>query len=185
MRCLMNETNFRIPDNPQSKSATLWAQESNGKDLSRQSSLYENVKMYSLLISGVKYKWKTSWIDDAIKQLGEIDEEIAEEGFPPINDNAKKTAKKILNILNSEGMEYAPFVYPTTEGEIEINLKSRNYSLVILVISEKNVETYSSLFNSATECHSFTPPFKKFNDFIVSQLRALRKTSLSQNIHDR
>ena len=67
------------------------------------------LKMYSSLISGVKYKWKTSWIDDAIKQLGEIDEEIAEEGFPPINDNAKKTAKKILNILNLEGMEYAPF----------------------------------------------------------------------------
>ena len=185
MNFSMNKTEFENPENFQAKSATLWAQESNGKDLSRQNSLYENFKMYSSLISDVKQKFKTFWIDDAMKQLGEVDEEIAEEGYPSISDNTKKTAKKILDILNSEGMEHAPFVYPTTEGEIEINLKSRNYSLVILVISEKNVETYSSLFNGATECHSFTPPFKEFNDFIVSQLLALRKTSLSQNIHDR
>ena len=137
------------------------------------------------LFSEDQHKLKTSWIDDAIKQLSELDEEIAEEGYPSINDSMKKTARKILDILNSEGMEYAPFVYPTTEGEIEINIKSRNYSLVILVISEKYVETYSSLFNNATECHNFTAPFKEFNDFIVSQLRALRKTSLSQNIHTR
>ena len=137
------------------------------------------------LFSEDQHKLKTSWIDDAIKQLGELDGEIAEEGYPSINGSIKKTAKKILDILNSEGMEYAPFVYPTTEGEIEISIKSRNYSLVILVISEKNVETYSSLFNNSTECHSFTAPFKEFNDFIVSQLRALRKTSLSQNFHTR
>ena len=137
------------------------------------------------LFSEDQHKLKTSWIDDAIKQLGELDEEVAEEGYPSINGSIKKTARKILDILNSEGMECAPFVYPTTEGEIEINLKSRNYSLVILVISNKNVETYSSLFSSDTECHSFTAPFKEFNDFIVSQLRALGKTSFSQNIHVR
>ena len=141
--------------------------------------------MNSSLFSEGQHRWKTSWIDDAIKQLGEIDEEIAEEGYPSINDNTKKTAKKILDVLNSEGMEYDPVVYPTTEGEIAIDFRSRNYSMLILVINEKSFETYSSVFNGATEYHSFTPPFKEFNDFIVSQLQALRKTLLSQNIHAR
>ncbi len=185
MHFLTNKTDFAIPENTQSKSALSWAQESIRKVLSRQTSMHENVELDLLLFSKGQHKWKTSWMDDAIKQLGELDEEIAEEGYPSINDKTKRTARKILDILNSEGMESSPFVYPTIEGEIEINFKSGNYSLVILVISEKNVETYSSFFNSNTEYHSYTAPFKEFNDFIVSQLRILRTTSLLQSVHAR
>ena len=183
----MNETDFRIPENTQSKSATLWAQESIGKVLSRQiSSMHENTNKLALsLFSKVKHKWKTSWIDDAIKQLGELDEEIAEEGYPSINDKTKRTAKKILADLNSLKIESSPFGYPTVEGEIAIDFKSRNYSMLILVINEKSVETYSSFFNSDTEYQNYSASFENIYDFTTSQLRALRGTSLSQSVNDR
>ena len=42
--------------------------------------MHKNTNMNSSLFSEGQHRWKTSWIDDAIKQLGEIDEEIAEEG---------------------------------------------------------------------------------------------------------
>ena len=69
-------------------------QESIGKVLSRQTSMHKNTNMNSSLFSEGQHRWKTSWIDDAIKQLGEIDEEIAEEGYPSINDNTKKRPGK-------------------------------------------------------------------------------------------
>ena len=166
--------NFLISENIQVKSASSWAQEPIGKSWSRQTYLHENgILIFHKLNSEDQHKLKTSWIDDAIKELGEVDEEIAEEGYPSINDNTKDIAKQMLFNLNALKIESSPYVYPTTEGEIAIDFKSRNYSMLILVINEKSVEIYSSFYNSDIECHSYTAPFENNFDFTISQLRAL------------
>ena len=175
MRCLINETNFRIPENIRAENALSWAQESVRQSWHRQASQQEIIYWKLPLISDVKHKWKTSWFDDAIKELGEIDEEIVEEGYPSINDNTKETAKQILIDLNTLKIESSPYVYPTIEGEIAIDFKSKNYSILILVINEKIVETYSSFYDSDTEYHKYTIPFENIFDFTISQLRALRE----------
>ena len=121
---------------------------------------------------------ETKWIDEAIRELGGIDEEIAEDGLPPINDSAKLLAKRVLVNLDTMGIDNSPYVYPTMDGEISIDFKSQNYSLLILIINENNIESYSSFFNSDTECNNFTAPFEDFFDFMKTQLHRLNETEL-------
>ena len=124
---------------------------------------------------------ETRWIDEAIRELCKIDEEIAEDGLPPIKDSAKLLAKRVLVKLDTMGIDNSPYVYPTMDGEIAIDFKSQNYSLLILIINENNIESYSSFFNSDTECNSFTAPFKDFFDFMKTQLHGLNETELPKD----
>lgn len=121
-------------------------------------------------------KRKTGWIDDLLKQLCELDEEIAEEGYPPVSDNAKLTAKQILVELDSLGINPPTIVYSTMDGEIAISSKSQNYSFLILIVDEENIESYSSFFNSDTECNKYTAPFKDFFDYLKTRLHQLDET---------
>ena len=121
---------------------------------------------------------ETRWIDEAIRELGEIDEEIAEDGLPPIKDSAKLLAKRVLVKLDTIGIDNSPYVYPTMDGEIAIDFKSQNYSLLILIINENNIESYSSFFGGDTEYNNFTAPFKDFFDFMKTQLHRLNETEI-------
>jgi len=123
---------------------------------------------------------ETRWIDGAIKELCEIDEEIAEDGLPPIKDSAKLLAKRVLVKLDTMGIDNSPYVYPTMDGEIAIDFKSQNYSLLILIINKNNIESYSSFFNSDTEYNNFTAPFEDFFDFMKTQLHRLNETELQK-----
>ena len=125
-----------------------------------------------------RYKSKSRWFDEAIKQFCEIDEEIAEDGLPPIKDSAKLLAKRVLVKLDTMGIDNSPYVYPTMDGEIAIDFKSQNYSLLILIINKNNIESYSSFFNSNTEYNSFTAPFEDFFDFMKTQQHRLNETEL-------
>ena len=123
---------------------------------------------------------ETRWIDEEIRELCEIDEEIAEDGLPPIKDSAKLLAKRVLVKLDTMGIDNSPYVYPTMDGEIAINFKSQNYSLLILIINKNNIESYSSFFNSDTEYNSFTAPFEDFFDFMKTQLHRLNEMELQK-----
>ena len=121
---------------------------------------------------------ETRWIDEAIRELGEIDEEIAEDGLPPIKDSVKLLAKRVLVKLDTMGIDNSPYIYPTMDGEIAIDFKSQNYTLLVLIINENNIESYSSFFNSNTEYNSFTAPFEDFFDFMKTQQHKLNETEL-------
>lgn len=123
---------------------------------------------------------ETRWIDEAIRELCEIDEEIAEDGLPPIKDSAKLLAKRVLVKLDTMGIDNSPYVYPTMDGEIAIDFKSQIYSLLILIINENNIESYSSFFNSDTEYNNFTAPFEDFFDFMKTQLHRLNEMELQK-----
>lgn len=123
---------------------------------------------------------ETRWIDEEIRELCEIDEEIAEDGLPPIKDSAKLLAKRVLVKLDTMGIDNSPYVYPTMDGEIAIDFKSQNYSLLILIINKNNIESYSSFFNSDTEYNSFTAPFEDFFDFMKTQLHRLNEMELQK-----
>ena len=125
-------------------------------------------------------KRKSRWIDEAIRELCEIDEEIAEDDLPPIKDSAKLLAKRVLVKLDTMGIDNSPYVYPTMDGEIAIDFKSQNYSLLILIINKNNIESYSSFFNSDTEYNNFTAPFEDFFDFMKTQLHRLNETELQK-----
>ena len=125
-----------------------------------------------------RYKSKSKWFDEAIKQFCEIDEEIAEDGLPPIKDSAKLLAKRVLVKLDTMGIDNSPYIYPTMDGEIAIDFKSQNYTLLVLIINENNIESYSSFFNSNTEYNSFTAPFEDFFDFMKTQQHKLNETEL-------
>ena len=172
-----------VHGNFQELSASMRAQESIGKDLSGQTFSRVSVNLKLPLFPEVEHKWKTSWFDYAMEQLSELDRENAAEGYPPISDNIKDTAKQILNELNSLGIESSSIVYSTMEGEIAISMKSKNFSLLILVINEKKVETYSSFFNGDTEISSDTAPFKNFYYFLMTQLARHGETYFKQSSH--
>jgi len=43
----------------------------------------------------------SAWLDAALKEFGEIDEEIAEEGYPPVSDEQKAFAREMLERIDS------------------------------------------------------------------------------------
>lgn len=175
----MNKT-VGIHENFQAVSVARRAQESIGKNLLGQTFPHVNVDLKLTLFSEVEHKWKTSWFDYAMEQLSELDRENVAEGYPPVSDNKKNTAKQILIKLNSLGIESSLIVYSTMESEVAIRLKSNDFSLLILIINENEIETYYSFFNGDTEISSDTAPFENFYYFLMTQLVRLGKSCFMQ-----
>jgi len=56
------------------------------------------------------------WLSNALKELEGINEEIAEDELPPVDNEARKAAGSALRKLAHQPL--APSVYPTPDGEI-------------------------------------------------------------------
>ena len=121
----------------------------------------------------------SGWLARALAQLKQIDEEAAEEGYPSINDEAKRKAKRLLFAVSGYPIE--PAVYPSMDGEIAIYFKSpvAAAALLILVNSEDGAACYSSIHGESRR-KRYDGSSKLPDDFLMERLRALRESALSQ-----
>ena len=73
-----------------------------------------------------------SWLADALAELAEVDDEVAEDNLPEVGAAAKAEAERILRAL--AGRAPAPAVYPTQDAEIALHFKSPGRPGAVLVL---------------------------------------------------
>lgn len=78
-----------------------------------------------------------SWLESALGQLRQVDEEAGEEGYPKVSGICKANAQAILTEL-ARGIHQLPTVYPTADGEIAILFQRRNVRASVLILCEKS-----------------------------------------------
>ena len=122
-----------------------------------------------------------SWLKDALAQVDRVNQEAAEEDYPPIGELAKRNAKHVLAMAGRSLIE--PDVYPSMDGEIAIYFKSpvAAAGLLILLDNEGGAGCYWSVSGKSERRHhedaSKLPP-----DVLSAQLRALGGSPLSQSV---
>ena len=79
------------------------------------------------------------WLPEALKELDGIDEEIEEDGLPPVDDEARSAARRALRALAHQPL--APNVYPTPDGEISLSFKAPRTQAVVHVLFGNRGET--------------------------------------------
>ena len=84
-----------------------------------------------------------SWLADALAELAEIDDEIAEDNLPEVGAAAKAEAERIIRAL--AGRAPAPAVYPTQDAEIALHFKSpgRPNAVVILLRDDGRADCHA------------------------------------------
>lgn len=121
----------------------------------------------------------SGWLARALAQLKQVDEEAAEECYPPVDDETKRRAKRLL--FATSGCSIEPAVYPSMDGEIAIYFKSpvAAAALLILVNNEGGAGCYSSMHGESRR--------RRYDDssmlpdrFLKECLRALGESTLSQ-----
>lgn len=121
----------------------------------------------------------SGWLARALTRLKQIDEEAAEECYPPVNGETKRRVKRLL--FAASGCPIEPAVYPSMDGEIAIYFKSpvAAAALLILVNNEGGAGCYSSMHGESRrrrcDDSSMLP-----DDFLKERLRALGESTLSQ-----
>ena len=85
----------------------------------------------------------SAWLADALQALAELDDEIVEDGLPPIGPSARKEAEWI--IVGLARHPWAPMVYPTQDAEVAIHFKSPDSpgSVVVLLDNHGRGECYA------------------------------------------
>ena len=116
--------------------------------------------------------WTSGWIVDALKELAEIDDEIAEERFPEIGSTVKDEAERILKSLAWHPL--TPAVYPTSDAEIAIQLQSSGSpgSVLILLNNDGQADCYAHFRGRNRRAH-YDAASDLPDDFLREQLRAL------------
>ena len=73
-----------------------------------------------------------SWLADALAELAEVDDEIAEDNLPEVGSATKAEAERIIRAL--AGRDPAPAVYPTQDAEIALHFESPGRPGAVLVL---------------------------------------------------
>ena len=73
----------------------------------------------------------TTWLQSALKELEEIDQEVLEDGLPVISARTKGEAARILREL--AGRTIPPTIYPTDDGELVIHFQSPGVPAAVLI----------------------------------------------------
>ena len=73
------------------------------------------------------------WLADALRELDENDEAVAEDALPEIEPGTKTKAANLLRAIALRGVRTAPIVYPTESGEVAVYLHSRAADCAILL----------------------------------------------------
>ena len=115
---------------------------------------------------------QSSWLEDALAALREVDDEIAEEALPVIKDAVKVEAERLIKAL--AGHPWAPAVYPTQDGEVAIHFKSQELpnSVVILLNNGGEAECYAHTGSKSRRAH-YDASSDLPDAFVLQQLRAL------------
>ena len=115
---------------------------------------------------------RANWLQNALKQLDQINEEAAEENFPEIDGKSVAIAKELLQKLRDNPIE--PAVYPSMDGEVSIFFKSQSLPAAVLIRIDNNqrVVCHSSINKNNKQKH-YSEISELPDDFLKSQLLAL------------
>ncbi len=85
-----------------------------------------------------------AWLDEALEELSNIDDESEVEGFPLCSERARKNAEWVLRDL-ARITSIAPSVYPTSDKEIAIQFRATSAvgSVLLLCDSEGSGACFS------------------------------------------
>lgn len=112
------------------------------------------------------------WLTDALAALAEVDDEIAEENLPEIDDATKTEAERLLRAL--AWYPWGPTVYPMQDAEIAIHFKSPDLpdSVVILLNNGGQADCYAYTGGRSRRSHYETSSDLP-DAFVLDQLRRL------------
>ena len=112
------------------------------------------------------------WLADALTALAEVDDEIAEEELPPVDEATKTEAERIIRALARRPL--APTVYPTQDGEIALHFKSpdRPDAVVILLNNSGRADCHAYIGGRGRRSHYETSSDLP-DAFVLDQLRRL------------
>ena len=115
--------------------------------------------------------WTSGWIADALTELAEIDDEIAEECFSELGPAVKREAERILKSLAWHPL--APAIYPTPDAEVAIHFHCPHSSgsVLILLNSDGQADCYAYIRGHRRRARYDTASDLP-DDFVREQLRA-------------
>jgi len=115
------------------------------------------------------------WYADALKQLEELDAEVAEERLPEISSNTKQQAKIIIKKLKNQSL--APIIYPTEEGKIVIQFKSPvEPSIVAIELDNNGQGACFSYINGKNRRARYQDSSELPDGFVREQLQLLNES---------
>ncbi len=112
------------------------------------------------------------WIDAALTELNNIDDEVAEDALPEIHLDTKDKARKIIFALTTQPI--APTVYPTGDGEIALYFKSPiATSSVLILLGNDGQAACFSYVNGKNRRARYEDASELPDVFVMAQLRKL------------
>ena len=97
------------------------------------------------------------WLADALAELAEIDDEIAEEDLPEVSGAMKAEAERILRAVARHALALA--VYPTQDAEIALHFKSPGRpGAVVILLSDGGRAT----------CHAYVDGKSRYRHYETS-----------------
>jgi len=116
------------------------------------------------------------WIQAAMMELNQIDDEVYEEALPEIRSDTKDKARKIIFALM--GQSIPPTVYPTMDGEIALYFKSPiTTSSVLLLVGNDGQAACFSYINGKNRRARYEDATELPDEFVRAQLRALKESA--------
>ena len=114
------------------------------------------------------------WLTDAMGELEEIDDEVAEEALPELSADTKKHARRIVFALTKQPI--APTVYPTTDGEIALYFKSSvAASSVLILVGNNGQAACFSYINGKNRRARYDDASDLPDEFVKAQIQALKE----------
>ncbi len=114
------------------------------------------------------------WLADAIEELEEIDDEVAEEALPELAADTKKHARRIVFALTKQPI--APTIYPTTDGEVALYFKSPvTASSVLILVGNDGQATCFSYINGKNRRARYDDAADLPDEFVKAQIQALKE----------
>ena len=115
------------------------------------------------------------WLDTALAELNDIDQEVAEESLPEIVPGTKDQARRILFALATQSI--APTVYPTEDGEIALYFKPpAAKSAVLIMVGNDGQGACFSYVNGKNRRARYDDASELPDGFVREQLRRLADT---------
>lgn len=113
------------------------------------------------------------WLADALAELAEVDDEIAEEELPPVDEATKTEAERIIKDL-AWRHPLAPTIYPTQDTEIAIHFKSPDRPDVVVILLNNSGQANCHAYIGGRGRRSHYNTSSDLPDaFLLDQLRRL------------
>lgn len=116
------------------------------------------------------------WIEEAVRELESLDEEIAEDDLPPVAEVARTAARQLLEAL--AGGPIAPIIAPTEDGEVSLYFKApRTLAALCILLDSEGSGTWYSVIPGKEGYGRYANSGELPLDFLRSRLKALASDS--------